>query len=69
MSHSCCLLPLDPVSWLEVLIRAGGMEWVKNAEELETEQKDKWKTVIDSSVALCAATQPRVFISPHLIGV
>lgn len=31
MSHSPGLLPLDSVSWLEVLIRAGGTEGAKDA--------------------------------------
>ena len=39
MSHSCGLLPLDPVSWLEVLIRAGGTEGGKDAEGTHKKKK------------------------------
>lgn len=61
MSHSRGLLPLDRPGF-EVLIRAGGTGEVGA-------RGAGGKSIIDSSVARCAATLPHVFISPHLRGV
>lgn len=68
MSHSPGLLPLDPVSWLEVLIRAGGTEGAKDAGRTsEWEEKERkggvggWKK---SLIHQPAAVPPHVFISP-----
>lgn len=72
MSHSYGLLPLDPVSWLEVLIRAGGTEGAKDAggtrKKRERKEVKKKKSLIHQWPP-CAAMPPHVFISPHLIGV
>lgn len=68
MSHSCSRLPQDPVSWLEVLIRAGGTDGAKDAEGLGKEKKknreERKKKVIDLSAALvCCRAALRLYQS------
>lgn len=70
MSHSrgppLLLLPLDLVSWLQVLIRAGGTEGCRRDVGKKGRRK---KNSLIHQWASCAAMLPHVFIGPHLIGV
>lgn len=64
MSHSGSRLPLDPVSWREVLIRAAGMNGrEKNAAGGKKRKKEQ---VIDSSVALVCCSATRLPLSVHI---
>lgn len=65
MSHYCGRLPLDPVFWLEVLIKAAGTDGAKDAGGMRKKERERGgKKVIDSSVALvCCRAALRLYQS------
>lgn len=66
MSHSRSRLPLDPVSWREVLIRAAGTNGRGEKKCSGGERQRKKEQVIDSSVALVCCSATRLPLSVHI---